>query len=64
MKKFLGYRIVEAMPDEGIDEALIALRDIAVFHYERAHRILPLPAEPRRHTGRIIGTSERPDLDI
>ncbi len=64
IKKLLGRWIVDVMPEEGINEALIALRGIAEFYYERSQHILSLPAEPRQHVGKVIGTSERPDLVI
>jgi len=64
IKKLVGRWIVDVMPEEGINEALIALRDIAKFYYERSQRIHSLLAEPRQHAGRVIGTSERPDLVI
>ena len=62
-KRWIGCAMMCRMPDEGVDEALVSLRDIWEFH-ETTHRMLPRPVETRRYVGRIVGTSQRPDLVI
>ena len=64
IKRLFGCAVLFAMPEEGVNEALTSLKDIAVFHYETARGMLPPPPITHRHTGRIVGRSERPDLFI
>lgn len=64
VKELLGYAMIFYMPEEGIDEALTSLRDIFEFSCESRRGALPPPAVSRRHMGRIVGTSHRPDLVI
>jgi hypothetical protein len=64
VKRLLGYAMIFFMPEEGVDEALTSLRDILEFSYESPRGMLPPPAVMRRHVGKIVRTSQRPDLVI
>ena len=65
LKRTIGCTIVWAIPDEGIDEALTKLADIYSFTIESASlRLAPPPPETRKGHGRIMASSERPELVI
>ncbi len=62
LKRLIGCAILGIMPEEGIDEALTSLKDILDFR--TSYRMLPGAVESRQTTGRIVSTSQRPDLVI
>lgn len=64
VKRLAGCAMICFMTEEAVDEALISLRDILEFSYESPHGVLPPPMATRRHMGRIVATSHRPDLVI
>ena len=63
LKRWFGCLIMLSIPQEGIHEAFLALKDIWEFRAEP-----PIPAIPQaaagRGIGKVIGTVERPDLVI
>lgn len=65
LKRSIGCSIIWAIPDEGIDEALNNLVNIYSFAIESASlRLAPPPSEIRGGRGKVIASSERPDLVI
>lgn len=64
LKRLLGCLLISYMPSEGIDEALMNLKEIWAYYIERAQYRLPEPEVSHRGTGKIVGISERPDLVI
>lgn len=64
IKRFLGHILISQMPPEGIDEALVSLREILEYHRGNAFYKLSEPEIIRRGTGKVTEASERPDLVI
>lgn len=63
MKRLIGCAMLSLMPEAGLAEALASLKDIAQFYFENA-RLELTPPLTSRHTGRVVSTSERPELVI
>jgi hypothetical protein len=60
-KRALGCVLMCLMPDEGVDEAIRALRDVLEFWIERS--VAPvLPPVEHRSAGRVVSTGSRPEL--
>ena len=64
MKRVLGCTIMAAMPEKSIEEALTSLINIFEDSFEPVFYALPQPPRTYRSTGRIVHTSERPELVI
>ncbi len=64
LKRVLGCAMMVIMPREGIDEALMSLKEIFEFRAQTHYRILPLPEKAARGKGKLARASKRPDLVI
>ncbi len=61
-RRLLGHMMLEMVPDEGFDEALISLKDIVEFYWESYQPALPAASMSR--TGRVTSVGRRPDLEV
>jgi hypothetical protein len=63
LKRYFGCIMIGFMPDEGLDEALLSLRDMLDFY---RHKPTPLPPmlSPKTISGTITNKKKRPDLVI
>lgn len=63
LERFFGCVMIGMMPDEGLDEALQALRDMLEFYSREPAR--PLVVQPARTVGAVVvGRRRRPDMTI
>lgn len=64
LKRLIGCAMIAIMPEEGVEEALLSLRDIWDFRTQTSYQMLPGPLQTQRSTGRVVRTSQRPELVI
>lgn len=62
LKRWLGCVILSLMPEEGLEEALLSLKDILEFRsYTKPHT---KPRISHHTTGKVVSKSQRPDLVV
>jgi hypothetical protein len=64
VRRLLGFALLASMPEGGLWEALVSLKDIWEFNTENVRHQLPEPTRVRTGTGTIATVSESPDLII
>ena len=60
-KRIEGFSILARMPDQGIDDAIQSLREIADF-YEEQSQLPKISRETRTAKGRIVSKEMAPNL--
>lgn len=64
LKRVIGFVFVAGMPEQGLRETLVALKEIYEFNLENLLYQLPEPEITRTGVGTVVSKSESPDLTI
>lgn len=64
VKRLIGCAIIINMPEEGLEEAVSALRDMYEFNKQATALALPPPTRRQPVSGGVVVKSERPELVI
>lgn len=64
LKRVIGFAFVAGMPEEGLRETLVTLKEIYEFNLENLLYQLPKPEVVRTGMGTVVSKSESPDLTI
>jgi hypothetical protein len=64
LRRLIGIALFTHMPDPGLKEALICLKDIFEFNLESSRLHLPEPMEIHNGVGTVVKVSEAPDLVV
>lgn len=64
VKRLLGCVLLAIMPDEGLNEVLVSLREAFDYYVVETHSALPPPVSGELRAGSLLPATERADLVV